>query len=177
MPDPYDVLTIAAVVDELNETIGNGRIQRVGLVDARSVAIEVYAAGRRHYLLMSADDRQPRLHLVPEMPSLDPALRTPFGLLLRKYFRGSMILDVDQPPLERIARFSIAKRVESPVRQASPSFPQQTDEEEGDDDEGSQWGCRRDLIRYFILYVELMGGTRTSFSWTTKTASSRARSA
>lgn len=157
MPDPYDVLTIAAVVDELNETIGNGRIQRVGLVDARSVAAEVYAAGRRHYLLMSADDRQPLLHLVPEMPSLDPELRTPFGLLLRKYIRGSMILDVDQPPLERIARFSIAKRVESPDRTVSPSFPLELEEEPDDDDGFSAGDAGEILIRNFSLYVELMG--------------------
>src|SRR3954471_7855047 len=104
MPDPYDVLTIAAVVDELNETIGNGRIQRIGLMDARSVAAEVYAGGRRHYLYMSADDRNQRFHLTPEMPSLDPELRTPFGLLLRKYIRGGVILGIDQPPLERVAK-------------------------------------------------------------------------
>src|SRR4051794_32112105 len=96
----------------MNETIGNGRIQRLGLMDTRTVAAEVYASGRRHYVLMSADDRHPRLHLVPEMPSLDPAVRTPFGLLLRKYLRGSVILDIDQPPLERVVRVSIAKRVD-----------------------------------------------------------------
>lgn len=158
MPDPYDVLTIAAVVDELDEIITNGRIQRIGLVDARSVAAEVYAGGRRHYLIMSADDRLPRLHLVPEMPSLDPALRTPFGLLLRKYVRGSLILDVAQPPLERIVRLSIAKRVEPPIRHASPSIPPEVEEEEPVDDDGFAGGdAGETLIRNFSIYVELMG--------------------
>lgn len=154
MPDPYDVLTIAAVVDELNETIGGGRIQRIGLLDARSVAAEVYAGGRRHHLLLSADDRQPRFHLVSEMPSLDPALRTPFGLLLRKYLRGSLILEIDQPPLERIARFSIAKRVES---QARPAIATDEDDTPADIDELSDDEDDEISIRNFTLYVELMG--------------------
>ena len=159
MPDPYDVLTIAALVDELNETIGNGRIQRIGLFDARSVGAEIYAGGRRHYLLMSADDRNQRFHLTPEMPSLDPALRTPFGLLLRKYIRGGIILGIDQPPLERIAKVSIAKRVELLTRSADTSLeqPVQDDEPEGDTDPATDESDTVEGVRYFTLYVELMG--------------------
>src|SRR5829696_4927190 len=110
VPDPYDVLTIAAIADELSATIGNGRIQRVGLLDPRTIGAEIYAGGQRHYLIASADDRQPRLRLAPDMPSLDSALITPFGLLLRKHIRGGIILGIDQPPLERLMRLSIAKR-------------------------------------------------------------------
>ena len=111
MPDPYDVLTIAAVVNELETTIGNGRVQRLGLVDARTIGAEVYARGQRHYLIASADDQLPRLRLAAAMPSLDPNMITPFGLLLRKYVRGGVILGIDQPPLERLVRFSIARRL------------------------------------------------------------------
>ena len=49
MPDPYDVLTIAAIADELSATIGNGRIQRIGLLDPRTIGAEIYAGGQRHY--------------------------------------------------------------------------------------------------------------------------------
>ena len=49
------------------------------------------------------------------MPSLDSALVTPFGLLLRKHVRGGIILDIDQPPLERLVRFSIASRLPPPT--------------------------------------------------------------
>src|SRR4051812_14608563 len=85
VPDPYDILTVAAVADELNSTVGNGRIQRIGLLDPRTIGAEIYAGGRRHYLIASADDRPPRLRLATDMPSLDSALVTPFGLLLRKH--------------------------------------------------------------------------------------------
>lgn len=159
MPDPYDVLTIAAVVDELSEVVGSGRIQRIGLIDGRSVGAEIYAGGRRHYLLMSADDRQPRLHLVPEMPSLDPSLRTPFGLLLRKYLRGSLILDIDQPPLERIARLSIVKRIDRSNHQVVASSKSDGEEIDADDlDESTDNDDESaTLVRNFTLYVELMG--------------------
>ena len=110
VPDPYDVLTIAAIADELSATIGNGRIQRIGLLDPRTIGAEIYAGGQRHHLIASANDRQPRLRLAPDMPSLDSALVTPFGLLLRKHIRGGIILGIDQPPLERLVRLSIAKR-------------------------------------------------------------------
>src|SRR3954468_7318461 len=127
-------------------------------MDARSIAAEVYAGGRRHYLLMSADDRQPRFHLVPEMPSLDPALRTPFGLLLRKYVRGSLILDLNQPPLERIARMSIARRIEHPSRLNSGTSLPEIDEDEHDEtDDLSDENDDEISIRKFSLYVELMG--------------------
>ena len=154
MPDPYDLLTIAAVVDELNATIGNGRIQRIGLVDQRTLGAEIYAGGRRRHLLASADDALPRLRLADAMPSLDPALITPFGLLLRKHVRGGIIASIDQSPLERLVRISIAKRVlsldEEPA--AAPdlgtaAFDEEPPEEEDDEIE----------LRFVHLVIELMG--------------------
>src|SRR5690349_17364329 len=53
VPDPYDVLTIAAISDELSATVGNGRIQRIGLADPRTIGAEIYAGGRRYYLIAS----------------------------------------------------------------------------------------------------------------------------
>jgi predicted ribosome quality control (RQC) complex YloA/Tae2 family protein len=158
VPDPYDVLTIAAITDELSTTIGNGRVQRIGLVDARTIGAEVYAGGRRHYLLASADDRLPRLRLASTMPSLDPALITPFGLLLRKYVRGGIILGIDQPPLERLVRFSIAKR-QIPLKMRGDTsdldVPESL-EEDLDTDEPEEAGEGIE-IRHVSLYVELMG--------------------
>src|SRR3954466_5890028 len=132
VPDPYDVLTIAAITDELSATIGNGRIQRIGLLDPRTIGAEIYAGGRRHYVIASANDRQPRLRLAPGMPSLDSALITPFGLLLRKHIRGGIILGVDQPPLERLVRLSIAKR-QAPLKTGREAFEPDVTEVESDD--------------------------------------------
>lgn len=162
MPDPYDVLTIAAVVDELSHTLENGRIQRIGLIDNRTIGAEIYARGHRHHLLASADDRLPRLRLASDMPSLDTALTTPFGLLLRKYLRGGVILGIDQPPLERLVRFSIARRL-APLKTAAShdkyAAVLATDGEQfGDDDDGETPEEDEDAPLTFVsLYVELMG--------------------
>jgi predicted ribosome quality control (RQC) complex YloA/Tae2 family protein len=154
VPDPYDLLTIAAVVDELNTTIGNGRIQRIGLVNQRTLGAEVYAGGRRRHLLASADDALPRLRLADAMPSLDPALITPFGLLLRKHVRGGVIASIDQPPLERLVRISIAKRV-LPLDEEPGSAPD-LGTAHLDDELPEEEDVAVDL-RFVHLVIELMG--------------------
>jgi predicted ribosome quality control (RQC) complex YloA/Tae2 family protein len=168
VPDPYDVLTIAAIADELSATIGNGRIQRIGLLDPRTIGAEIYAGGQRHYLIAGANDRQPRLRLAPDMPSLDSALITPFGLLLRKHTRGGIILSIDQPPLERLVRLSIAKR-QAPLktgRDASEPDPTEVEDgEPGKDGKRSEVGEDKEMLESregvalsrVELYVELMG--------------------
>lgn len=107
----FDVLTIAAVTDELAATVLDGRVQRIGLIDPRTLAAEIYSGGERRYLVASADDRLASIYLTERMPSLDAQLITPFGLLLRKYVRGGILIGIEQPPLERLVRLSIAKRV------------------------------------------------------------------
>ena len=154
MPDPYDLLTIAAVVDELNATIGNGRVQRIGLVDQRTIGAEIYAGGRRHHLLASANDALPRLRLTDGMPSLDPALITPFGLLLRKYVRGGIIASIDQPPLERLVRVSIAKRVLHPDQEPRPAPDLGTADL---DDEIPEEEDEEVDLRFVHLVIELIG--------------------
>src|SRR5215211_6496493 len=146
VPDPYDVLTIAAIADELSATIGNGRIQRIGLLDPRTIGAEIYAGRQRHHLIASANDRQPRLRLAPEMPSLDSALVTPFGLLLRKHTRGGIILGIDQPPLERLVRLSIAKR-QTPLKTGrTASEPEETEVEVDELDELDELHASREGV-------------------------------
>lgn len=155
----FDVLTIAAVTDELAATILDGRIQRIGLVDSRTIAAEIYAGGERRYLLASADDRLAGIQLTSRMPSLDTQLITPFGLLLRKYLRGGILIGIEQPPLERLVRLSIAKRVapnHSGRRQDEAAAPEPdepgTDPE--DDEEEFAPGAE---VTYVHLAVEIMG--------------------
>ncbi len=161
MPDPYDVLTIAAIADELSATIGNGRIQRIGLLDPRTIGAEIYAGGQRHYIIASANDRQPRLRLAPDMPSLDSALVTPFGLLLRKHTRGGIILGIDQPPLERLVRLSIAKRQAPLKTRRDAAEPDSTEAEDGKDGEDEVFEVPEShegvALTHVALYVELMG--------------------
>ena len=148
----FDVLTIAAVADEIAGTLLDGRVQRIGLIDARTLATEVYAGGRRHALVASADDRRARLHLAAAMPSLDAELVTPFGLLLRKYVRGGVLIGVEQPPLERLVRLSIAKRLPPHNgRRRGDGGGERVEGDEEDEAEGEGDAT------YVHLAIELMG--------------------
>ncbi len=163
----FDALAAAAVADELAATILDGRIQRIGLVNRRTLAAEVYAGGRRRALIASADDRDARIHLAPAMPSLDADLITPFGLLLRKYLRGGIIGAIEQPPLERVIVLSIAKRLPSEQERramrkaeledivADDSSAARTDDSHDSDDESDDEG---EIDATWVhLHVEIMG--------------------
>ena len=146
----FDVLTISALADELRETVLDGRIQRIGLVDRLTFAAEIYAHGRRRALVASADPQQPRLLLVDSMPSLDPNLITPFGLMLRKYVRGGFLIGIEQPPLERMVRMSIAKR----LIPHNIEEPESVDLNEDSEDDGIWSG---EGVQRVDLTVEIMG--------------------
>ncbi len=99
----FDALTLAAVADELRETVASGRVQQIVLPDSRSVALEVYANRERRHLLLSAHPQASRVHLLEHKPRRGVAKETPLLLLLRKYVRGARLASVELPaPFERV---------------------------------------------------------------------------
>jgi predicted ribosome quality control (RQC) complex YloA/Tae2 family protein len=102
-----DAMTTAALADELNETIVGGRVQAVIELDSLSVGFEIYA-GRRRYLLASANAQSARCHLVPDRLRRGVEHPSPLGLLLRKYLQGARLMAVSQPPWERILWFDFS---------------------------------------------------------------------
>ncbi|HEU5434711.1 MAG TPA: NFACT family protein [Thermomicrobiales bacterium] len=158
----YDILTIAAIADELSATLIDGRIQRIGAVDSRTIAAEIYAGGERRALVVSASDRDARLRLADRLPSLDPAHITPFILLLRKYVRGGVIIGIEQPPLERIVRISIAKRLLPDHERRRRGLPAESSDEGASsaepDESASESDDEIDVdFTYVHLVVEIMG--------------------
>lgn len=154
----FDVLTIAALADELTETALDGRIQRVGHLNSRTIAAEIYAGRRRRYLIASAESEQPRLFLSDTEPSFDTQLVTPLLLLLRKYVRGGFLVGVEQPPLERVLRLSIAKRLlphnepdATPIGTAETVEDADSEPDEVEDEDGLV-----DAV-FVHLNVEIMG--------------------
>ena len=99
----FDALTLAAVADELRETIAGGRVQQIVLPDSRSVALEIYAHRERRYLLLSAHPQASRVHLLEHKPRRGVPKETPLLLLLRKYVRSARLESVELPvPFERV---------------------------------------------------------------------------
>lgn len=97
-----DFFTLACLRDELDALLG-ARVQQVVLPADLSVGLELYA-GRRQYLLASADAQHARLLFVPERLRRGVETETPLLLLMRKWVRGSHLVDVTQPPWERLLR-------------------------------------------------------------------------
>lgn len=97
-----DFFTLACLRDELDALLG-ARVQQVVLVDELSLGLELYA-GRRQYLLASADAQNARLLFVPDRLRRGVETETPLLLLLRKWVRGSRLVDITQPPWERLLR-------------------------------------------------------------------------
>ena len=98
----FDALTTAAITAELRAELLNGRVQQVLLADPLSVALEIYANRQRRYFFASAHPQTARVHLVSDKPRRGVESAPPLLLLLRKYVRGARLVNVQQPPAERI---------------------------------------------------------------------------
>src|SRR3712207_5906143 len=159
----YDALTLATVVDELNDTILDGRIQRVLLLDRLTVGLEVYigGGGGRRQLLLSADSRDARIHLVrgdggeeegQRRLTGDAATVTPLLLLLRKYARGARIVRIYQEPLERVVYLRLARffAVDDDERRLGEPDP-------GDDEDDAEDEPPEGELVETTLAVEIMG--------------------
>jgi predicted ribosome quality control (RQC) complex YloA/Tae2 family protein len=97
----FDVFTVAALTAELRGKLLNGRIQDSLELGSEAVGLEIYA-GQRHYLLLSADPQAARVHLVPDRVRRGVEQPSPLGLMLRRYVEGGRVIDITQPPWERI---------------------------------------------------------------------------
>jgi len=95
-----DHLTLACLRDRLDTLLG-ARVQRIVLPDERAVGLELYA-GKRFQLLLSANTQHPRALVVPHKLRRGVQTATPLLQLLRKWIGGGRLVDVSQPPWERI---------------------------------------------------------------------------
>ncbi len=98
----FDALTTAAIAAELQNRLGDGRVQEALQIDPYSLGLEIYAQHQRHYLLLSIEPQNPRVHLVAEPLRRGVETPSPLLLLLRKYARGAEIEMVTHSSYERI---------------------------------------------------------------------------
>lgn len=98
----FDFITTAAVASELRVDLVPSRVQQAVQVDAASYALELYGDRQRRYLLLSADQQGPRVHLLEEKPRRGVDTPSPLLQLLRKFVRGAILTGVSQPPWERV---------------------------------------------------------------------------
>ena len=99
---PLDAICLTAVKDELSRQIIGMKIDKVQQPERDMVILSLRGNGGKAYrLLISVGAEDARMHLT-EFKFDNPNLPPMFCMLLRKHLTGARILDVTQPPAERV---------------------------------------------------------------------------
>jgi len=99
----FDSVIVAAVADELNRRLVNGRVDEVHQPEALEIVLTIRNEGANHRLLISADAENPRIHLTA-VKRPNPRTAPNFCMLLRKYLKGSRFEGAEQIDFDRILR-------------------------------------------------------------------------
>lgn len=102
----YDGITVAAVTDELNKKLTEGRVYRIAQPESDAIVLTVRAQRGQYRLLLSADASLPLVYITEENRK-NPLNAPGFCMLLRKYIQNAKILSVTQPGLERVIRIEM----------------------------------------------------------------------
>ena len=103
---PLDAVCLSAVVEELKAALEGGKIDKIYQPGRDEVVLAVRGPQGNGKLLLSASPSQPRAQMTTlnrENPDKPPM----FCMLLRKHLTGGRILEVSQPPMERLVDFRL----------------------------------------------------------------------
>ena len=103
---PLDALCLTAVAGELRRSLLGGKIDKIYQPAREELLLCIRGRGENVRLLLSANPGHPRAHLTTrnrENPDTPPM----FCMLLRKHLLGGRILELKQPPMERLLDFRL----------------------------------------------------------------------
>ena len=103
---PMDALCLAAVKKETEGAILGARIDKIHQPTRDEILLHIRDRNGNCRLVLTANPSWPRMQLT-ELPRENPAEPPMFCMLLRKYLSGGKILEVKQPPMERLAELVI----------------------------------------------------------------------
>ncbi len=101
----FDAFFLSAVLGEIREKATGSRVEKIHQPSRDTLLILLKCAGGREKLLLAANPAAPRLHLTGESPE-NPPEPPMFCMLLRKHLSGARLMDITQPPMERLAVFT-----------------------------------------------------------------------
>jgi len=102
---PFDGITVSSLVNELESTILNGRIEKIYQPEKDELNINIRNNKTNYRLVISASPMYPKMHLTEAVKS-NPLTAPAFCMLLRKHLTSSRIISIKQPSLERIIELS-----------------------------------------------------------------------
>lgn len=107
-----DTFTTMALANEFNQRLVGGRIQDTVEIERDAFGFEIYSNQERHYLLLNANQQYPRALITSAKLRRGVQTPSPLGLLLRRRVEGMRVMQVTQPPWERILIFDFANEEE-----------------------------------------------------------------
>ena len=103
---PLDALCLSGLVHELNTALAGAKIDKIHQPGRDEVVLAVRTTQGNAKLLLSANPSHPRPQLT-EIARENPDSPPMFCMLLRKHLNGGRILEINQPPLERVVEFRL----------------------------------------------------------------------
>lgn len=103
---PFDGITINCLVNELNNKLKGGRVDKIHQPERSEIVMHIRSLGGNYKLLLCANPSFPRVHITTttkENPSSPPM----FCMLLRKHLSNGKIVGFEQVEFERIIKMNI----------------------------------------------------------------------
>lgn len=101
-----DGISIHALVDEFNNQLLNGKINKISQPEREELLITINTQNGNKRLLISANASLPFIYITDENKPA-PAIAPGFCMLLRKHIGAGRIIEIQQMGLERAIRFKI----------------------------------------------------------------------
>lgn len=108
---PMDGLTLGFLARELNETLADGRIEKVSQPEKDMLVLLIRAQGKNHKLLLSAAPSFARAHITA-VSYPNPADAPMFCMLMRKHLQGGRVNEISQLGGDRILKIVVENRDE-----------------------------------------------------------------
>ena len=102
----FDGIVVANLVHELKEQLLGGRIAKIAQPEADELLLTIKTPAGQRRLYLSASASLPLVYLT-ETNKTSPMTAPNFCMLLRKHIANGRIVEICQPKLERIIRFTI----------------------------------------------------------------------
>ncbi|WP_099203051.1 Rqc2 family fibronectin-binding protein [Miniphocaeibacter massiliensis] len=101
----FDGIVTRAIIEELNESILNGKINKVNQPDKNCLVLNIY--NKKNYkLLIDASSNNPRINLT-NLNRENPIQAPNFCMFLRKHIQGGIIKSIKQLSLDRVILIEI----------------------------------------------------------------------
>ena len=98
---PLDALCLSGVVHELQNALSGAKIDKIYQPGRDEVVLALRAPAGNVKLLLSGNPSHPRAHLT-QISRENPDKPPMFCMLLRKHLSGARLLELLQPPMERV---------------------------------------------------------------------------